>query len=147
MILIVDDVPANISVLSGILKDKYKIKVATGGEKALEIAHSDDKPSLILLDIMMPEMDGYEVCRRLKSDVDTRDIPVIFLTGMDTTLDEAKGLMLGANDFIFKPIDPIQLNARLRVHLVLEDRWKEREETLLRRIKELELENARLQAK
>src|SRR6188472_294312 len=80
LILVVDDTPVNISVITGALKDTYRTKVATSGAKALSIAGADEKPDLILLDVMMPEMDGYEVCRRLKADPTTREIPVIFLT-------------------------------------------------------------------
>ena len=79
-ILVVDDTPTNIGVISGVLKDRFKTRVATNGEKALAIAGADGKPDLILLDIAMPGMDGYEVCRRLKAAAETRDIPVIFLT-------------------------------------------------------------------
>jgi CheY-like chemotaxis protein len=90
-ILIVDDTPINIGVISGALKDAFATKVATNGEKALTIAAGKDKPDLILLDILMPEMDGYEVCRRLKANLDTRDIPVIFLTSQTEAEDETKG--------------------------------------------------------
>ena len=102
-ILIVDDTPINIGVISGALKDSYRTKVATNGEKALAIASGDDKPDLILLDVMMPGMDGYEVCRRLKANPETRDIPVIFLTGQTGTEDETKGFEVGAVDYIHKP--------------------------------------------
>src|SRR6187401_2786667 len=88
LVLIVDDTPTNVGVVSGVLKDMYRTKVATNGEKALAIATGADKPDLILLDVMMPGMDGYEVCRRLKADPSTRDIPVIFLTAKIDALDE-----------------------------------------------------------
>jgi sigma-B regulation protein RsbU (phosphoserine phosphatase) len=120
-ILIVDDTPINIGVISGALKDIYKTKVATSGEKALAIANSADKPDLILLDVMMPEMDGYEVCRRLKENVDTRDIPVIFLTGQTGTDDEMKGFEVGAVDYIHKPFSESVVKARVRTHLALRD--------------------------
>src|SRR5271154_1402190 len=95
-ILIVDDTPINLGVISGALKDSYKTKVATNGEKALAIAGAEDKTDLILLDVMMPEMDGYEVCRRLKADPATSEIPVIFLTGQIGEEDEMKGFEVGA---------------------------------------------------
>src|SRR5580698_9427004 len=118
-ILIVDDTPINIGVISGALKDSYKTKVATNGEKALAIASGDDKPDLILLDVMMPGMDGYEVCRRLKANPETRDIPVIFLTGQTGTEDETKGFEVGAVDYIHKPFSEAVVKARVRTHLML----------------------------
>ena len=120
-ILIVDDTPINIGVISGALKDTYKTKVATNGEKALAIASGDDKPDLILLDVMMPVMDGYEVCRRLKADPDTRDIPVIFLTGQTGTEDETRGFEVGAVDYIHKPFSEAVVKARVRTHLMLRE--------------------------
>src|SRR5689334_15264816 len=90
-ILLVDDAPANIQVAREILKDSYKTRVATGGAKALELAKSPPAPDLVLLDVQMPDMDGYEVCRRLKADVSTREIPVIFLTAMTEVEDETTG--------------------------------------------------------
>jgi sigma-B regulation protein RsbU (phosphoserine phosphatase) len=118
-ILIVDDTPINIGVISGALKDSYRTKVATNGEKALAIASGDDKPDLILLDVMMPGMDGYEVCRRLKANPETRDIPVIFLTGQTGTDDETKGFEVGAVDYIHKPFSEAVVKARVRTHLML----------------------------
>jgi len=120
-ILIVDDTPINIGVISGALKDSYKTKVATNGEKALAIASGDDKPDLILLDVMMPVMDGYEVCRRLKANPDTRDIPVIFLTGQTGTEDETRGFEVGAVDYIHKPFSEAVVKARVRTHLMLRE--------------------------
>lgn len=118
-ILIVDDTPINIGVISGALKDTYKTKVATNGEKALAIASGDDKPDLILLDVMMPVMDGYEVCRRLKANSDTRNIPVIFLTGQTGTDDETRGFEVGAVDYIHKPFSEAVVKARVHTHLML----------------------------
>ncbi len=118
-ILVVDDTPENLTLMSTLLKDDYKVKVANGGEKALKIAASDSPPDLILLDIMMPGMDGYEVCRRLKSDPSTADIPVIFLTAKSDMEDEQKGLALGAVDYIIKPISPPIVMARIKNHLAL----------------------------
>ncbi|MDP1612203.1 MAG: two-component system response regulator [Sulfuritalea sp.] len=116
-ILIVDDVHENLHALMNILRDHYAISAATGGEKALELAQRPPQPDLILLDIVMPGMDGYEVCRRLKADPATRDIPVIFLTALTREEDEKRGLELGAEDYITKPISPPIVLARVRTHL------------------------------
>jgi class 3 adenylate cyclase/CheY-like chemotaxis protein len=121
-ILVVDDTPDNLTLMSGLLKDEYQVKIANGGQKALKIAQSDSPPDLILLDIMMPEMDGYEVCRILQQDQKTWDIPVIFLTAKSQTEDEAKGFDLGAVDYIAKPISPPIVMARVRTHIALADR-------------------------
>src|SRR6516225_486040 len=119
VVLLVDDAPANIQVVNSILKDAYKIRVATNGAKALELAKGTPAPDLVLLDIVMPEMDGYEVCTRLKSDPETRDIPVIFLTGQTETEDETRGFEVGAVDYIHKPFSPAIVKARVHTHLVL----------------------------
>jgi len=113
-LLIVDDQPVNIQALSNLLKSDYRVLVASNGAKALEIAGSENHPDLILLDIMMPDMDGYEVCRRLKSDKRTADIPVIFVTAKDSHDDEEKGLTLGAADYISKPYQPQIVRARVK---------------------------------
>ena len=118
-ILVVDDTPANLSLMTGLLRDEYKVKAAIDGEKALRIAQAMPQPDLILLDIMMPGIDGYEVCRRLKADAVTRDIPVIFLTAKTDVEDEKMGLDLGAVDYITKPISPPIVMARVRNHLIL----------------------------
>ena len=118
-ILVVDDTPDNLALMSSLLKGAYKVKVANGGEKALRIAASDSPPDLILLDIMMPGMDGYEVCRRLKRDPETMNIPVIFLTARSEMADEKKGLELGAVDYITKPVSPPIVMARVKSHLAL----------------------------
>ena len=118
-VLVVDDTPDNLTLMSSLLKDDYKVKVANGGEKALKIAASDSPPDLILLDIMMPDMDGHEVCRRLKRDPKTMHIPIIFLTAKSEVEDERKGLELGAVDYITKPISPPIVMARVRNHLAL----------------------------
>jgi CheY-like chemotaxis protein len=117
-VLIVDDVPSNIEVLSGALKDEYAIKVAISGRKALEIAGAFPV-DLILLDIMMPVMDGFETCRRLKADPATAHVPVIFLSAKDTVDDIVGGLRLGAVDYVSKPADPTFLKARFATHLAL----------------------------
>lgn len=116
-ILIVDDTPENIDILGEILSD-YKKFIATNGERALKLA-KEKLPDLILLDIMMPGMDGFEVCKRLKSDNDTKDIPVIFITAKNQVEDEVKGLEIGAVDFIAKPISPPIVQARVKAHLDL----------------------------
>ncbi len=119
LVLIVDDAPDSLSLLSGILKDVYRVKIANNGEKALRIAAGRDQPDLILLDIMMPGMDGYEVCRRLKRDPATKSIPVIFLTAKSDIAAEESGLGLGAVDYITKPVSPPVMLARVRTHLQL----------------------------
>ncbi|MCK4838638.1 MAG: response regulator, partial [Desulfobulbaceae bacterium] len=119
-ILIVDDTPSNISILGKALQDEYKIKVATSGADALNKA-SQDKPDLILLDVMMPKMSGYEVCRRFKQNAATRKIPVIFVTALTDIGDETKGFAAGAVDYITKPISPPIVRARVKTHLALFD--------------------------
>ena len=118
-VLIVDDTADNLSLIGSFLKDLCQIKAANNGAAALRIALSDAPPDLILLDIMMPEMDGYEVCRRLKADPRSRDIPVIFLTARSSVEDEKYGLDLGAVDYISKPISPPIVLARVKNHLSL----------------------------
>lgn len=120
-VLVVDDNPENIDLLDDALNSDYKIKAALNGEKALKIAGSEHSPDIILLDIMMPGMAGYEVCRRLKSDANTQDIPVIFVTSMSEVEDEAKGLEAGAIDYITKPISPAIVKARVKNHLELKE--------------------------
>ena len=118
-ILIVDDQSENISLLIEVLQSLYSLQVAKDGETALERASSETRPDLILLDVMMPNMDGYEVCRRLKSDPGTRDIPIIFITALTDPEDEALGFRLGASDYITKPISPPVVQARVCAHLQL----------------------------
>jgi putative two-component system response regulator len=115
-ILVVDDAPANLSLIAGLLNKAYRVKLASNGIKALELAQRT-APDLILLDVMMPEMDGYEVCMRLKADPATQRIPVLFLTAMSQPEDEARGFDVGAADFIQKPISPAIVQARVRTHL------------------------------
>jgi putative two-component system response regulator len=115
-VLIVDDTPDNITLLANLLKDKYQTKVATSGATALQIVASS-KVDLILLDIMMPEMDGIETCRRLKAEEATASIPVIFLTAKNLQEDEAMGRSAGAVDFLRKPVNPDLLFARVAAHL------------------------------
>lgn len=118
-VLVVDDTPDNLTLMSSLLRDRYRVKIATGGAKALAIASSGDPPDLILLDIMMPEMNGYEVCRRLKADALTADVPVIFLTAKSAEEDETLGFDLGAVDYITKPISPPVVLARIETHLTI----------------------------
>lgn len=118
-VLIVDDSKANIAVLAEVLRQDYKVRAATGGEKALEIAFSGSPPDLILLDIVMPDMDGYEVCARLKADPQTKNIPVIFITGKESEEDEIKGFELGACDYITKPFNPVVVKARVNTQAEL----------------------------
>ena len=118
-VLIVDDSPENIAHLSAILKGRYKVKVANGGRRALTLIESGSIPDLILLDVIMPELDGYEVCRILKGIESTKDVPIIFLTALSDQQDEEKGLQLGAVDYILKPINPAIVLARIDTHLRL----------------------------
>ncbi len=116
-ILVVDDTLDNLTLMSGLLKDLYRVKVANSGEKALKYLENDTMPDLILLDIMMPKLSGYDVLKELKSNHKTKDIPVIFLTAMSSIEDEKKGLELGAVDYITKPISAPIVMARVKVHI------------------------------
>ena len=142
-LLCVDDTPANLYLLVELLKGDYRVKTATNGDQALQIVAASP-PDLILLDVMMPGMDGYEVCRRLKADAASRDIPILFLTARTQADDEALGLNLGAADYIHKPISPPILMARVNHHLkikryndLLQDRNQWLEEEVSRRISQL----------
>ncbi len=121
-VLVVDDTPANLSLISNLLKSDYRVKLANNGAKALALAAAAP-PDLILLDIMMPEMDGFEVCRRLKAEEATRQVPVIFLTAKTEIEDEERGFAVGAVDFIHKPISPPIVAARVRAQLAVKD-WQ-----------------------
>mgnify|MGYP001602511654 FL=1 len=114
-VLIVDDMAANIAILSDLLQSSYKIKIAKSGQRALEIAKSKEKPDLILLDIEMPQMSGYDVCKILKSSSETRNIPIIFVTAKNDTTDEEYGLNLGAIDYIKKPFHPAIIKIRVKI--------------------------------
>ena len=116
-ILIVDDTPANIDVLREVLREHYSIKVATNGTRALEIVAGPAPPDLVLLDIMMPGIDGYEVCRRMKAAESTRPIPVIFVTAIDDIENEAKGFEAGCVDYIIKPVSEALILARVAKHV------------------------------
>ena len=118
-VLVVDDLPDNLALMGELLSPRYRVRVATTGERALTLARSTPAPDLILLDITMPGLDGYEVCAQLKQDPLTHDIPVIFLTARNDVTDEARGLELGAVDYITKPISPAIVLARVNTHLAL----------------------------
>ena len=118
-ILIVDDVAENIDILHNLLRERYKVKAARSGEQALKIARQEPRPDMVLLDIMMPEMDGYEVIKVLKADEGTREIPVIFISAKGETGDETLGFSLGAADYITKPVSPPIVLARVQTHLTL----------------------------
>lgn len=124
-LLVVDDVPDNLDVLVELLSNNYQVRAANSGERALKILDSGKIPDLILLDVMMPEMDGFEVCRRIKANPASADIPVIFLTAMSESTDVAKGFALGAVDFVTKPADPPILRARIDTHLKLRQAFTE----------------------
>ena len=136
VILLVDDAPENIQVAHAILKDTYKTRVATSGLKALELARAVPPPDLILLDVMMPGMDGYEVCTTLKADPATRDIPVIFLTAKTEAEDETHGFETGAVDYVHKPFSPPVVLARVQTHLNLRETREQlaREKSLVDRL-------------
>lgn len=137
-ILVVDDTPANLKVLSGLLRDTYHISVATNGPDALELAMSESRPDLILLDIMMPDMDGYEVIKRLKSEDYTKNIPVLFVTAKGEVEDETHGLSLGAVDYITKPISPPIVQARVKTHMALHLHQEHLEELVAKRTEQLQ---------
>jgi cyclic di-GMP phosphodiesterase len=142
-VLLVDDIPANIKILVGALRGNYHLVVATNGRDALKAA-TEKRPDLILLDVMMPDMDGYEVCKQLKSQAETADIPIIFVTAMDEEKDETRGFLLGAVDYIIKPVNPVIVKARVQTHIALRKSQRELqrhrdelEEMVLERTKEL----------
>lgn len=137
ILLIVDDVPENIDILSEMFIHDYTVKAAINGEKALKIAATKPYPDLILLDIMMPGMDGYEVCRHLKNNEQTKKIPVIFVTAVFEPADEVKGLEIGATDYIVKPFSPIITKARIKTQLELKFAKDHLEEMIKTRTKEL----------
>lgn len=145
-ILIVDDSPENLSVLSELLQSAYFVRAATSGRKALRIANTEPRPDLILLDVMMPEMDGYQVFEQLRADPATSNIPVIFVTAMDNVEAELQGLESGAVDYITKPIVPPVMLARVRTQLeikqardLLRDQNAYLETEITRRMSENEL--------
>jgi putative two-component system response regulator len=137
IVLVVDDTPDNIDVLSGVLKDEFRVKAAVNGERALKIAQTSPQPDMILLDVMMPGMDGYEVCQALKANPVTSRIPVIFVTAKNQQEDETRGLALGAVDYITKPISPAIVLARVHTHLNLYDQNLALERKVADRTREL----------
>src|SRR6516165_2652519 len=139
VLLLVDDDADNLQVVHSILKDKYKMRVAMSGAKALDLARVEPVPDLILLDVMMPEMDGYEVCSRLKADQTTREIPIIFLTSQTSADDETHGFEVGAVDYVHKPFSPAVVRARVRSHILLREARAQLAEQLLALNTELEM--------
>ena len=143
-VLVVDDTRENLEVIGGILQSYYRVRVANSGQRALKAAASEPRPDLILLDVMMPEMDGYAVIRGLKTNPETRQIPVIFVTAMDSDQDEEFGLSLGAVDYVTKPIRPAILLARVQSHLELKvarDRLQNQNEWLEEEVRHRMTEN------
>ena len=138
-ILLVDDTPINIQLLIEVFMNDYELSVATNGQEALDLVYADKRHDLILLDVMMPEMDGYEVCKRLKADKETADIPIIFLTAKDDEKDEAHGLDIGAVDYIIKPFNIAIVRKRVKTHLELKiarDALKNQNEILEEKVRE-----------
>ncbi|WP_051249638.1 ATP-binding response regulator [Maridesulfovibrio zosterae] len=137
-ILIVDDTPANLDILSEILIPDYNVSVAINGGEALQIALSNEQPDLVLLDIMMPGIDGYQVCTMMKADRSTCQIPIIFVTSMSEIENEEKGLMIGAVDYIIKPVNPAIVLARVKTHLSLYNQSRMLQNMVTERTRELE---------
>lgn len=137
-ILVVDDSPLNVSTLSELLMHKYEVSVALNGPDCLSIVTSEDPPDLVLLDVIMPGMDGYEVCKILKSNPETVEIPVIFVSARTQAEDEQKGFSLGASDYITKPFSPSLVMARVGTHLALYDQRRDLEQLVQERTEELE---------
>lgn len=138
-ILVVDDAPENLQILSALLKGRYRVKLANSGERALRLLQDDPLPDLVLLDVMMPGIDGYEVCRRIKGDPRTASLPVVFVTSRAEAADEAIGLELGAVDYITKPVSPAITLSRLRTHVAMKraaDKERLRGDELEREVKE-----------
>ncbi|MFV0448212.1 MAG: HD-GYP domain-containing protein [Vibrio sp.] len=136
-ILVVDDTPDNIDILVGILGSDYKVKIAINGQKALALA-AKTAPDLILLDVMMPDMNGYEVCQRLKQDPLTRHIPVIFVTALAETADETQGFEIGGVDYITKPVSASVVKARVKTHITLQNQKRLLKEEVRKQTKDLE---------
>lgn len=136
-VLVVDDMPNNIALLSEVLHDEYRIKVALNGKEALDIVRSSDPPDIVLMDVMMPQMDGYEACEIMKSDLEMQSIPVIFVTAMDEEREESRGFEIGAVDYITKPISPEIVKARVGTHLSLHNQSVALERKVAERTREL----------
>jgi len=137
-ILVVDDQAENIDILKSILHPTYNVKAATNGRRALDICQRPQAPDMVLLDVMMPEMDGYDVCRQLKENPKTKSIPIIFVTSKDSIKDESLGLQLGAVDYIAKPIHPAIVMARINTQLALSDQSRHLEALVDERTSELQ---------
>lgn len=137
-ILIVDDEQTTINILADALKDIFDISVSTSGNDALKLIHSGLNPNMILLDVMMPEIDGFSICKELKANENTARIPVIFITGMNDAENEEQGLKLGAVDYIHKPISPAVVRARAAMHIELQRHREFLDQILKRRSKELQ---------
>ena len=120
IILVVDDTPGNIQLLNGLLRDRYKVKAATSGKKAIVIANISPQPNLILLDVVMPEMDGHEVCEMLKKEASTKLIPIVFVSGNTSDEEIQQGMDLGAAGYLGKPVDSAELTAVIQKILVQE---------------------------
>ena len=134
-ILIVDDAPENLRILIEILKDEYAIIPAVSGKAALQKVQADPMPDLILLDILMPVMDGYEVCKKLKENEMTKDIPIICITAMSEVMDDAKAFKLGVADYIPKPFNPATVKARVKNHIKLRNALS-KQQKLIQELKE-----------
>ena len=124
-ILVVDDIPENIDILRGILNSKYNIKAAISGKTALAIAASDSPPDIILLDVVMPDMDGFEVCRKLRETRASSELPVIFLTAETEKEKLITGFRMGGQDYITKPFNPEELLSRVETHLELKEKTEQ----------------------
>ena len=147
-ILVVDDSPDILTLVSAMLKDEYRVKLANSGERALKLAAAGEPPDIILLDILMPDMDGFEVCRRFKGNPELQDIPIIFLTAMTGEEDETRGLQIGAVDYVTKPISFPILRARLRNQLDLKqarDQLSNQNRFLEDEVRRRVMENSQLQ--
>lgn len=144
-ILIVDDIPENLDVMKDILSPYYRVQVATNGRLALKVAMSPSRPDLILMDVMMPEMDGYEACQHLKQDDRTRNIPILFVTAKSEIEDEAKGFELGAADYLVKPVSPPIVLARVKTHLAMNDQLKLLEDQVEKRTAQLQIRNIEME--
>lgn len=144
-VLVVDDAPENIDQLCDLLEQEYVVKIATQGKRALQIVMSDQPPDLILLDVLMPGISGFEVCRQIKNNPARRNIPILFVTSLEQGDDEAMGLSLGAEDYIVKPFRPPIVMARVRTHLALFNQKQELERKVLERTAELRRNEARLE--
>ena len=145
-ILVVDDEPRNLQLLRQILKDDYDLVFAKSGEDALKNVEVN-LPDLVLCDVMMPGMSGFEVCQRLKADARTQHIPVVFVSAMGEEQDEVKGIEAGGSDYLVKPVRPAMVRLKARVHLAIADQRRALEEQYGERIRELEAEVASLRAR